>query len=542
MGTNPFTSLIRQLKTAFAIRAFLHHTLTPDDGRTMTLRLLQQRQTSFLSVLRHAVYENPDSSYLKMLRWAGIEYEQVESDVAAVGLEAALEKLYEAGIYVTVDEFKGRAGIQREGLNIPLAEMNLWNPLAGDRIEARSGGSRGAPAYEQRTFDRLVVDAGSNAFFFQARGWLERPWAEWRQGDMYWPIFYGKFAKRLTRSFSTLDFSLRSLGLRAYLKDRLTRYAARLLGIPVKTPEFVPPEEAWRIAEWLAHQKSRGTPAMIHVFSSSALRICQAAQVKGLDIAGTAMAVTGEPFTPAKAAFIKQIGVEVDTKYTAVEFGSLGRGCSAAEEVDEVHLNADKVALIQRERLAPGGGVGGLFFTGMIPHFPKVMLNLEIGDYATVTQRDCGCPAQKLGLTTHLSNIRSYEKLTSEGVTFLGGELITLLEETLPSRFGGSLGDYQLVEEEDDGVSKVSILVAPSVGEIDEAAVVATVLEALSADSFAGRRRMGELWQSGNVLRVTRREPMRTGRAKVLPLHSMAASRLVVESGATEVTSPPAGT
>jgi len=167
------------------------------------------------------------------------------------------------------------------------------------------------------------------------------------------------------------------------------------------------------------------------------------------------------------------------------------------------------------------------------------MINMEVGDYATITQRDCGCPSEKLGLTTHISNIRSYEKLTAEGVTFLGGELIGLLEDVLPERFGGKAGDYQLAEdEEDDGVSRLNVIVSPSVGEIDEGAVVETVLEVLAAKGFGERRRMQEMWEKANVLRVVRREPIRTGRAKVLPLHILGASRLTTE---TETKKPAPG-
>ena len=56
--------------------------------------------------------------------------------------------------------------------------------------------------------------------------------------------------------------------------------------------------------------------------------------------------------------------------------------------------------------------------------------------------------------------IRSYEKLTGEGVTFMGSELLTLLEKILPGKFGGSVSDYQLVEEEAGGATRVSLLSA----------------------------------------------------------------------------------
>ena len=79
--------------------------------------------------------------------------------------------------------------------------------------------------------------------------------------------------------------------------------------------------------------------------------------------------------------------------------------------------------------------------------------------------------------------------LTSEGVTFLGSELLSLVEEVLPARFGGQVGDYQLAEEEIDGQVRVCILVAPDVGAVDEDEVIATVLDALGSDSYGHRRR-----------------------------------------------------
>ena len=54
--------------------------------------------------------------------------------------------------------------------------------------------------------------------------------------------------------------------------------------------------------------------------------------------------------------------------------------------------------------------------------------------------------SEALGYTTHIHTIRSWEKLTSEGMTFCGHDLIRLIEEVLPARFGGRPTDYQFVE------------------------------------------------------------------------------------------------
>ena len=103
-------------------------------------------------------------------------------------------------------------------------------------------------------------------------------------------------------------------------------------------------------------------------------------------------------------------------------------------------------------------------------------------------------------------------------MTFLGPEVFALLEDELPRRFGGRAGDYQLVEEEVDGLTKVSLLVSPGVGDVDEGAVLEAALSGL-ASGPQHRSIMTDVWQSANTVRVIRREPYATTAAKILPLH-----------------------
>jgi hypothetical protein len=76
-------------------------------------------------------------------------------------------------------------------------------------------------------------------------------------------------------------------------------------------------------------------------------------------------------------------------------------------------------------------------------------LNALLGDQAVVLSRDCGCPFERLGWTLHAHTIRSDEKVTAAGMNFSDGELIHVLEEVLPARFGGTPTHYQLAEDED---------------------------------------------------------------------------------------------
>jgi hypothetical protein len=195
----------------------------------------------------------------------------------------------------------------------------------------------------------------------------------------------------------------------------------------------------------------------------------------------------------------------------------VGAPCASPRAVDDVHLLTDKVAAIVRPKPIGTSSVDALIYTTLLPSSPKLLINVESGDFATVSEHDCDCPMGRLGFTTHLSEIRSYEKLTSEGVTFLGTELLRLVEEVLPRKFGGAPTDYQLVEAEESGISRILIVVSPRLGPLEDTAVVTHVLETLS--QVPGGSVMTQHWRQGSTLKLVRREPYHTASGKILPLH-----------------------
>jgi hypothetical protein len=132
--------------------------------------------------------------------------------------------------------------------------------------------------------------------------------------------------------------------------------------------------------------------------------------------------------------------------------------------------------------------------------------------------RRCGCGLEHVGWSEHLADIRSFEKLNPEGLFFLGSELVSLVEERLPERFGGDLTDYQFVEREDErGFTRLEILVHPRLGTIDHAALQEYVTAALRAESWFTT----QVWATTNVLRVRRAAPLMTKAGKLLPLHHL---------------------
>jgi hypothetical protein len=330
---------------------------------------------------------------------------------------------------------------------------------------------------------------------------------------------YAKLGKSVEKWFSQSKLMLWPRTLKFFFFTNYTVYASRILGRPLPLPEYTPLDKALEVARWLATKKEGGTPAVLDTNASSGVRVCLAAKEQGLDISETFFRFGGEPFTPAKAEVVAEMGGRAVCHYAISEIGTAGLACAAQNDLDDVHLLTDKLAVIQRPRSvgALGLRVGALVYTTVLPSCPRLMLNVESDDYGVLEDRVCGCPIGELGFYHHLSRIRSYEKLTSEGVTFLGTELLRLVEEVLPARFGGHPTDYQLVEEEEGGLSKVKIIVNPRVGSISEEAVVDTVLQVLH--SYPGGGVMTDKWRQGKTLRVVRKEPYVTRSAKILPLH-----------------------
>jgi phenylacetate-coenzyme A ligase PaaK-like adenylate-forming protein len=231
------------------------------------------------------------------------------------------------------------------------------------------------------------------------------------------------------------------------------------------------------------------------------------------------MRVSAEPFTPAKAEVVRGAGCTAMSWYATGEAGIIGLPCGARAQVDEVHMMSDKLALIRRERkIGAGQAVLVNVYTSLVASTPKLMLNFVSDDYAEVGARPCGCALESLGYTTHMHTIRSWEKLTSEGMTFAGHDLIRVIEEILPGRFGGSPANYQFVESERDGLAKVDLLVSPRLGEIDQEAALAAVLGFLDQANNA-QANWADRWRQGNTLAVVRQEPIATSASKVLALH-----------------------
>ena len=250
------------------------------------------------------------------------------------------------------------------------------------------------------------------------------------------------------------------------------------------------------------------------------MRVAIAAHEAGLDLTGVTFMGAGEPATDGKVRQIERVGARFVSNYGMSDAGLPGPGCAKPIGVSDYHLMTDTLALFPYPHRVEAFGVTvpAFVITTLLPSSPKVLLNLETDDFGIVEERHCGCELESYGYTTHLREVRGYSKLTGEGVTLIGDDMIHILETTLPARFGGTSFDYQLVEEEDEqGLTRLFVTVSPRVALQDERAVIDCVLDGLrraSPATDAARLK----WQNAQTLRVRRGEPVWTGR-KYLPLY-----------------------
>ncbi len=506
--------------------AFLRNPLTLDGARAALRVQLAHRETAFLTHVRQGIFESPASPYHPLLVRAGCAYGDLERAVRRDGVDDALHALFRAGVYLSVSEFKGRQPVRRGATVVDVDPSRLTNPGSARHVPLQTSGSRSnrTPVVLDLAFIREC--AGAVLLWLHARGAVDSVKAHWQvpgSGSIARLLEYAAFSPPV-RWFSPLEPTAAALPALHRWSGTALRWGSRLGGVPLPGVEYVPFDDPAPIVEWLAAVIRAGRTPHLHTWPSSAGRLAQMAAASGVDIAGTQFTVSGEPITEAKVAVLRRAGAQAWPRYGSVEVSGIGVGCAAPAHCDDVHLLHDGLAMIQ-----PGAGhelsglpADALLVSSLRPTAPIVLLNVSLGDRATLDSRACGCPLEALGWTTHLHTVRSYEKLTAGGMTFLDADVIRILEAVLPSRFGGAPTDYQLVEDEAaTGAPSLRLLVRPEVGPVDPGALIEAFLDALAEESPAARV-MAAQWREAGIVRVDRRAPVTTASGKIL--HLVAAS------------------
>jgi hypothetical protein len=527
----------KYIRFLLGLGKFLKGRVEPSEAIELAKKIMKERverrEGNFLNLMKKGAFEYEKSPYHMLLGPKKIQYADLKGWVERDGLESALDQLQQEGVYFTVEEYKGIKDVSRNGRTFRLAEKAFDNPFLSVAYEVRSGATRSAGTRIRIDFDYLVQRSHYDAFILHQHGVLNSPIANW------FPIFPGapgiNSSLRFSRIgnpprkwFTQVDRNNLKVNWEKRLGTNYIIYMSRLLGVPLAKPEFVDLNNAYEVARWASSVLGEYPNCMVYTFASSAVRVCMAAKEHGLNIAGTRFLVTGEPLTPQKRKEIEAGGGTAVPIYGISEAGVIAAGCSHRyPESDHCHTYKDTIAITNYRRHVPHCDidVDSLLFTSILYESPKILLNVEMGDYGTLEKTVCSCGFGDLGFDHHLSNIRSFEKLTGEGVTFVNTDFIRIIEEVLPKRFGGESTDYQLIEVEgSNSLTHLDLLVSPRIGKIDEAAVAATFVQMLKSaeDSPESWSQSGtEMWSQANTVRVKREYPIPTRRAKILPFHIM---------------------
>ena len=506
---------------ATGLRRFLRTPLTLEQSHQIIREGIENREHSFLHLARQCIYPFPGSPYRKLLQWAGVEYGDLERMVLADGLESALDRLFEAGVRVSLAEVKGRSPIRRSGLHLAVTPEDFDNPLPGSDFASASGGSTGRRRRVKVSLESVIEESAARWIGYHAIGVDNSPVAIWRavppgSAGLKNCLHHVKIGNPAERWFTPTKNVWRGDLMKSAIFTTYAAVAGRRYGIP--WPEYVPLDDPAPVLDWLQEKLAEGVTPLLSAPTSGAVRVCSAARRIGADLGGAVFLVGGEPLTASRYDVLRQVGADAHSGYAMSETGVMGVACGNREVVDEAHLLTGKIAFLQRSRtLADGRVAHPLYLTTLRTHTPKIMLNLESGDEGVLQRRRCGCSLETDGLDLHLHTIRSYEKLTAGGMHFLGADIVTLVDEILPKAFGGAPTDFQFVEVQGGDASRVDLVVSQRVGPLDEQAAVRTALHFLGSPS-RGDRMMAEQWRQGGVLRVARREPFATAVGKIPPL------------------------
>lgn len=502
---------------------FLRRTLDLNEARRILARRLETRQARFLRLIREIVYAHPENPYRQLLDHVGCEGGDIQQLVEKEGLEGALAVLLDKGVYLSVEEFKGRVPVKRGNLSFTADPSPPRNPLCEPHLSVQSSGSRGRSGPVLMDLAYVRACAVNASLVLDARGgsqWLKADW-ETPGGSRFRLLKYSCFGAPPVRWFSQLDPDAPQLDPVHRWSQRVMRWGSRISGVSLPGPIHASVGDPIKIAHWARDVVRGGRTPHLFTFPSSAVCLCQSAWEAGIELNGFQLTIGGEPITEARLRTIRKAGATAMPRYGTMECGPIGYGCLAPEAIDEVHVQHDLHALIQ----AGSGGErwgfrqGALFISTLHPAAPLFMLNVSMGDQGIMGMRTCGCPLEEMGWVTHLHDVRSFEKLTGSGMTFLDTDVIPVLEEDLPTAFGGAPTDYQLMEKEtEQGHAVLSLLVHPDLGPLDPDAVAETFLSALGARS-AENRLMELAWRGSGIVRVERQAPRQTRSGKILHLY-----------------------
>ena len=521
MGARTIADVLNSARFGLALLDALSHPYTAEQARELMRRRVERRVDHFLLLCESTIYANPHSHgvYRSLLQGAGYTWERLSALTRAHGLEATLIQLAADGVYLDIDEFKGKKPVVRRTLTLRVTPSDL-DMVTGPSVPLQSSGSRGPAMRTPIGVEGLKLQACYLPLVAETLQAHELPVV------LYYPMPSTPGIAHL------IVFALAGMPPAAWFSQvpmgpwwktaagrslAILVAAARLQQIRLPLPSLADIRHPAPLVRWIRKQCPRG--ALVATFPGSALHLLQAARSENLELPPLTFVLGGEPITERKRAALEEAGHHVFPWFATVETGRVAVGCLKPAAADDMHLLGDRLGAIVRPRIVDASGVerGALLFTSLLPEVHKLLLNVETGDEGSLETIECGCLWEALGLPLHIRVVRSFEKLTLEGMTLVVGALAHLAEEILPAQCGGTPADYQFAEEESrDGLTRLVVSVSPTVS-AEEDLIRQTVLESLRASGPAATR-MTDLLARADAVIVRREHPRLTGSGKILTL------------------------
>jgi hypothetical protein len=518
---NPLTSIRDYWRIAAGVRDYAGRPI-PANASQLIRGQIENREATWLSLVQRAVFDVPSNPYFRMFELADCKYGDLRHSVQRNGLTSTLETLHDEGVHLTFDEFKGKEPIVRAGKEIRSSRNSFQNRLQGSWLDSATSGSSGkrsrvafgtgALLLREMILALVIEDFDLNNY----KRLIVRPIMPSTIGVMQ-GLSMSRLGCPMDHWYATGGSHRHSLHYRM-----LTRYllhASRRSGATLPSPEYLRAGDFETATKWIARAKEAGSPSMISAFVSPAVRMAIVAKEQGWDISDSLFICGGEALTAAKSKALSDVGVGISPRYWVSEIGPIGIGCHRTVNQNRMHLLDNVVALISRRRPAPFSHamVDAALFTSVSPDCATVLINAEMGDSASIRKTDCDCAFGRAGLQWEISDVTSYSKLTGQGMTLMGNDVVALLEEHLPAKFGGAPADYQLVEWQGGSQTELELRVSPRVGMRDSGAVKREFVQRLR--SVYGGSLATRVWEHSDGLRVVEKEPFSTATGKVPPLH-----------------------
>lgn len=511
------SSLREAARRTVGLARFLNQPLDPAEIEPIMRRRMAEREANFLATVRDGILANPSNPMGQLMRMADIGFEDVEARVRESGIDGALEELREGGVYITLDEFKGRKPLERHGRRVDFRPGDLARRHSEGQFHVATGGSSGRPAKVPLGYGYLEQYTVNVALTVEVGAGLDTPLIMWFP---VYPSPAGLLTTLMLARAGAAPVSWFAQTLETTRTSGLTTWAtlgiARLLGNRVPFPRGSALNAPDPVLDAIRDRLDRGGRCVLYTYVSSAVRVCRLAADRGIRLDGLTVLCSSEPITAARRQLMESTGARVVPMYWITEVGLVGAACpDGCPEADEVHVYQDSVAVIRAgDASGSGPGDGALYFTPLLDTFSTAYLNLELGDRARLESRPCGCLLGQLGLSQRVVHVRSASRLTLGGMSLAATDLFDLVERVLPERHGGVAGDYQVVEEWSEDDADLVIRVRPGDGALDEAAVRRSFLDALGERHPLEARMLAD----SDAVRVVERQPHVTDGGKIHPV------------------------